>query len=209
MITAAVVALVLFILLTPLKVRLIYKDGEVSVRTGALFVMTRIFPKKKKRVKIKDYSARAIEKLEQKRMRAKAKAEAKAKSKDKDKKKKTELGEKKGGEKSPLDALKFYANMVKRIAKKFARHAEAYIREFNITVGTENAATTALVYGAVSQSAAYVMALLEENFSVKYRRDGVFGIEADFISKKTDAEIDITIKCRVIHIIGMVLEAFI
>ena len=67
----------------------------------------------------------------------------------------------------------------------------------NIEVGCSDAAKTALAYGAVVQSVAYLMEILESISNVEISRFSQINVNSNFISQKSRAEGKITLYLRV------------
>ena len=61
----------------------------------------------------------------------------------------------------------------------------------HLSVGTDDAANTAILYGVIVQSVSYLIHFVEANFADIERRDGAILVEPDYVSGKTHADIDI------------------
>ena len=65
------------------------------------------------------------------------------------------------------------------------------VRRLHILVGTDDAAKTAILYGATVQSVSYILQWLQTHFIPIRRSPGAMTIDADFVSGKTSADIDL------------------
>ncbi|MCL2518792.1 MAG: DUF2953 domain-containing protein, partial [Oscillospiraceae bacterium] len=71
-------------------------------------------------------------------------------------------------------------------------------------VATDDAAKTALLYGAVSQSVVYLLEIIQKN--VKKVKKGRILVVSDFTGTDFDARINITFKLRVWQILSLALK---
>ena len=125
-------------------------------------------------------------KAERRRKRAEKKAARKAKKK--------QLAAA-TGKAAPTPNLKENLDMILALLKKLYRETRGKIRirfrKMHITVGTEDAAKTAILYGVIMQSAAYLLQFVESNFTHIERHDGDMTVEPDYLSTQCRADIDI------------------
>lgn len=179
-----------------------YIDGDLSVHAGTLFIMPKIYPSKEIEIKLRNYTLKAIRR------------EEKLLELEKLKKRKKEKGKKlSAAEKAASDAglgndlkeiaaiIKFFWNLTSYVIERTGKWARVYIKMFYISVGAENSASTAVLYGIISQSASYFMKYLENNIDIKYKKNIQAGVYADFNSCKVEANLDIVIKFRTIHLL--------
>ena len=171
-------AIILFIaLLLSLKVNIIvsYRE-ELAVHLRILFVRIRLFPKK---VKLK---------------------EKKKKKKEKKTPKPSEeiipAGEEK--ELSPVKVVWEIRETVLSLADKCLGGLHFKFARLNIEVGCSDAAKTALVYGTVVQSVAYLLEILGNISNVEISRFSKINVNSNFISQKSRAEGKITLYIRVL-----------
>ena len=75
------------------------------------------------------------------------------------------------------------------------------IKKLNISVATGDAAKTAIMYGIVSQSVAYLLQFFDTVAKVKRARNCELNTISDFLSTKTKFEIDIVLSWRLWHIL--------
>ena len=153
---SAAVALLALILSAPIKLRVMYTDS-VSVFAGIGLFSFRIYPKKKKKIKLRDYSAENYRKMM---------SELDGAEKEEKKPKKAETAEKKSAEaeddESIIKVLYGMRRAVTRIVGEFARHIRTDTVYIKADISSDDAAKCALLYGAVSQFASYILEFLRE-----------------------------------------------
>ena len=84
---------------------------------------------------------------------------------------------------------------------KYFKFARLYIE-----VGCEDAATTALVYGAVTQGIAYLIEILDNISHVEISRFSDINVSSNFISRKSKAEGKITLYIRVFSAFRVIIH---
>ncbi len=118
-----------------------------------------------------------------------SKKEQEGKSEDKNSQKK---------EKKPvIDSLADILNIVDAFSSKFFGHVKVRLAHIVIAVASGDPAKTAVSYGAVIQSVAYITELLKRKTNFKAERDAVIDIRPDFTAEKTVAQIDIRLSVGV------------
>ena len=83
------------------------------------------------------------------------------------------------------------AALLKKLHRVTKGKPEIHIRKLKIAVGTDDAAKTAILYGATVQSVSCILQWLQTHFIPIRRRPGAMTIDADFVSGKTSADIDL------------------
>lgn len=174
----SILLLLTLILFIRIKVIIDYKGEDIKLDLRILGIPIRILPRKQKRKKLKlsDYSY----KNQQKKKTKKPKTEKKKKEKVKVK------------EKQPLsEAIPTIADIVKHLLKKFFGHLRIDVTEIKITVGSDDAAKTAIMFGIVNQAAAALFDLLSTITNVKKNRKNEIAVYADFTAEKTVVNINL------------------
>ena len=202
---AAIAALIVLIACLPLWVRIKYSD-ELALDVGLGFVKYRITPKPKKKIKLSDYSAKALRK---KREAEKKKSAKKKKGKDETAKKAPAKEKKKRTVSDILALVRFVLRVAKILVKKFGSYLKIKINKLVLNVATGDAASTAITYGAVSQAIAYLFAFFENKFKIRYEKNSETYIGCDFLSEKWSADVDITFSIRIWQIVSLALKALI
>ena len=116
---------------------------------------------------------------------------------------------------NPKPNLKENLDMIKRLLQHFydETHGRVKIRvrSFKISVGSDDAAKTALLYGATVQSAASILELINTKFAPLKRHRGDIAVVPNYLSSECHADIDI--RCtvsipRALHIYYSLMEAY-
>lgn len=169
-----------------------------------------LIPGKKKKIKLRDYSPKAIAKRKLKEQKkAEKKAAKKKKKKEADQKKKAEKKKEKDEDKlSLLEIIDIGTAVLKVFVKRFAKHLRIRIARLHFGVASGDAATTAILYGAVSQGACYMAALLDGCGTLRYPAKSDVQIYADYLSEKPVIDMEIGISmlvCQLFDIIWRVI----
>lgn len=131
---------------------------------------------------------RAEKRAEKKRLRAREKAAKRAE------RKRTQRND------QPSPNLKEKLEMILALLKLLYRETggklRLRVRRLHLWVGTDDAAKTAILYGAVLQSATYLLQWIDTHLLRIDRRDGAMTVEPDFVSGKCHADIDLTCSIR-------------
>ena len=136
-------------------------------------------------------------------------AEQKPEKQKKQKSKKSAKPEKK--EKQSIEDIVALVKLLIEIAKKVLEKTWRYIRikieRYDITVGTDDAAKTALIYGGVSQATSYLFTLLDETAHFRVKRKATVNVGVDFLAAETRANVQMDFCLRLWHIISIGLGA--
>lgn len=160
-----------------------------------LFLKIKILPSKKGK-KGKGMSAKQAQKI-RKKLRKKAEkkrlsAEEKAKAKE---------AKKASGEKKSISQIMSDVNMISSIAiaviKKFFGHLRIRVARVRMVIGTGDAATTAIAYGAVTQSLNILLPALESVKNFERLKKAEFDVRADFAAEESITDIKISFSIRV------------
>ena len=76
----------------------------------------------------------------------------------------------------------------------------------NVIVGCENAAATALLYGAASQGVAYLIETLDNISNVDISKRSEISVKSDFISQKSELNGKIVLYISVVHMIYVIIH---
>ncbi len=169
--------------------------GEaLGIKVRILGIPIKILPKKEKKIRISDYSPKKRAKMKKKQLKKQAKANAKATKKKLRKEQHTAAKT----EKRPIaETLSMIKDIVGTAVKRFSKHLRVRIARLHIHVATGDAASTAILYGVVSQSVAYIAALLDSAGTLRFPVRSDVDIRADYLSEKTIADIEIGFSLRV------------
>ena len=194
----ALLALIVLLMFLRVKIRIRY-DGDFSAVLKILFVRINIFPKIVKKVRVRDYSPARIKKRQEK---ARKKAEKKKAGKEsRSEEKKSLLGY--GDVGTLLSAVK---EIVSVLFKYFFRYLRVDLSKLIIRVSADDAFKTSMLYGIIYKSVSYILALLGKFMNINTKRKSIIDVKADFLSGKTDADIDISFSIIVWQALYMLLK---
>ena len=180
-----------FILLLLLKVKInIVLDETFAVYAKVLFIKIKLFPPSKKKKKAKPKKAK-----KEKKVKEKKKADV------------TDVQEKVQIKLTIFDYIKIITDVVNVFFKKFAKHLHIKLAKIYVKVATDDAAQTAILYGAVSQSLAYLVETLDSVTNLDGLKRSYINVEPDFLSNKFEAKINITFSIRIIGVLDMGLKS--
>ncbi len=221
-----IIAFFAFILSLKVNVRLEFKD-EMILSISVLGIKIKILPGKgPKPINYKDYTYEKHQKrLEKEQLAAQKKAEKKktkaaAKKKKKEERKAETKEQKKARKNHPKRSISDWVNIGVGVLaiffEKFTRHFHIKIARLKVNVATGDAASTAIMYGAIVQSVAYVIELLQRITNVDGLEKADISVNADYLSEKTSLDLCFVFSMRVWHlfdilfgIIGRAIKRFI
>lgn len=188
-IIGAVLMLLILIMLLPISLSVRYSD-EFSMTAKIGFIPIKKSPSPKKKVKISDYSLKAIKKRRKKAIKAKAKAEKKKASA------KPQHAKGSNKKKGLLDTLSLIKELLEAIIPGLWGKLKIKISKIYVTVGSEDAAKTALLFSAVNNSVAAILAYLDNASKIKGFSKSEISVRADFLAESVSADIDISFSLR-------------
>lgn len=182
------ILLCLFLLLM-MRVRVVLAfDDSIRVDLCILFFKFRLYPRKKKKIRVKDYSHKRY----RKRL-AKRRAE---------KKKKGEVAPQQKKPKLPLrQRISLFISLFKGIYEPFLRYFRIDIARLRIDVATGDAAKTAILTGVVSQSVAYLCAILDNHTNVGRTYHAEIAVQPNFLEERSRAEGKFIFSLRTVRIL--------
>ncbi len=204
--TALIVLLAIFLiiaLIMIIRVKLIisYIGNDVKLTLKILGVPVRLLPRKRKKLRLSDYSYKSITKRSKKEEKKKLKSEKKKKSDTKFEHK---------NEKQPLsDTISFIADLVKYLLKKFFGHLRIDMTEITIRVGSDNAAKTAIMFGIVNQGVLALLKILDSVTNVRETKQCIVSVAPDYTSETIKANIKIAFSLRIWHAFSIAVGALI
>lgn len=183
------------ILLVLVLISLINVDLNIScsndsfrVYLKALFIKFNVYSSEDETPKHKQMSYKKYKKLI-------AKKDSK-KTKDKKKLSKSSLEEK----------IRVVINIVKKASSTFKKHIKLKIYKVYVVVSEEDASKTALTYGLVSQLIAYLTEIASNIIHVKTYKQSII-CEANFISQKSEFDINVCLSLRLFFAIILFFKA--
>ena len=217
MILGSILLIIALVLSLRIKLIITYKDS-FAVYLGVLFFRIRLFPiklwkKKKKKGPFRMSAKRAAmirEKVRQREEQKRLRRIQKAKDRAEKKKKAQEAREKQQQENKPegsgkldvsavLDILGAVRSLVIDLFSVSLSHFRLDLARLHVTVATDDAATTAIAYGAVCASLDSLLRALEplKGFNAPKARD--ISVSYDFLSEETKLDIKVVLSMRVWH----------
>ncbi len=178
-----ILALILIILFIRVRIIIDYHGEDLILKLKILGIPITLMPRgeKKRKIRLKDFSHKVLEKKQRKA--------AKTNKKKTEKKQKKQIQQK---EKAPLtEVIPEITRLVKYLLGKFLGHLRIDITKIYISVGSDNAATTAIMYGIINQAAAALLDILSAITNVKKDRKSEISVVADFTSDKIKTDINI------------------
>ena len=189
--------LLLFILLFSLRIRIqIRLRNEVCVTLRILCFSIRLFPKKKK-LKWKRYSPKKAKRIAEREARKRAKKAARRAAKKAKKEQEKHLIAEGKKEKTTLsDKLILVRGLTAALIRKTGKKLKLTAARLHIRVATGDAAKTAILYGAVCQTLAYLLAGLDRVTKLKAEEPEV-SVIADYLAERPSADVKLEFSVRV------------
>lgn len=187
-ILASLAAIILFLLLCPFGIRLKYSEGTLVLKLLIGPIAVGLLPERKKSLK----KILRQQKKDDKKNAEKATHENA--NKDKKSRKKSALSSFFKESAGIRDTVTAILDIVKHAAEKFKKGFKIKIYRFELTVCQGNAAATAILCGAVSQSLAYLYETLSLNCRFTPPPAGKTAVIPDFSSNESEWTANIELK---------------
>ena len=173
-------------LILVLRVRLVINfDDDLCVYLRFLFFTYRIYPEKPKK---------SMPKRRKSKKSKNTKAEASTKSEEPKK------------EDTVVSKLWAIRKVLLTTIERFLGKVHFKFVKLNAVVGCENAAATALLYGAVSQGVAYLIEVLDNISNVDISKRSEISVKSDFVSQKSSLDGKIVLYISVVHLLYVLAE---
>lgn len=185
------ILLCLFLLLM-LRIRVVLTcDTEVRADLRILFLRFSLYPRKKKKIRIRDYSYKRYRKRLEK-------------SRKNSQKKKKENAARKEKPKIPLRRrISLFVSLFDGIYGRFLRYFRIDIARLRIDVATGDAAKTAILTGVVSQSVAYLCAVLDQHTNLGRTYSAEIAVQPNFLEEHSRVEGKFVFSLRVIRLLEL------
>ena len=196
------------ILFCPIRIRLLY-DGKLTMKAGIPLFGFRVYPDREADLQSDKLSLKQKRKLKQKLLKKKEKLEEKnKKAASKGKKRKTPLGEslKKGHKKGAISDLFRLFRVLRVLAVKLGNKLHIKIKRLEVVAASDDAAKTAYLFGALSQSVAYSLAALDAHTNLSYNNRRV-AVRADFLAERVSVKADVRLSIRVGSALSLLFSA--
>jgi len=192
-ILAAVVVTLFLIAMIRLRIVVTWR-GEFFVKLKVLCFRYTITPRKKK--------SKSVKKKKRKRKK-------KAVESEKEQPEHTPPEKKTPGD--VLELIGGIRELVSGILSKFFGYVKTEVRLFKLKFHAKDAATTALMYGVVAQSVAYLFEFLDQRSGLRVRGKNRVQITPDFAPDEDkfgfDAEIEMIFSLRMWQTVGLAMSA--
>ena len=200
-----VAAIIAFLLSMKVTLRIKYCDA-LKIYLKIFFVKIRLYPfikiKKRYRHSMSKRKAEKIKKSLQKKPKKESKKSEKSKKTPKKEKSKEKTNEFKLEPSDILAILAIITEFIKSFTTRFSRSVRIKASRLNIVIACDDAASTAIAYGAVTQGINVLFPLLDgiKNFK-KLPKGKNLSVVADFVAESSSIDVDIEIYVRVIKVI--------
>jgi len=199
-----VAALVFSLLMVRGHVIVEYREA-LSVRVTVLGFEWFSYPKRKKKIRINDYSPK---KLARRRRRETAKQARQEKKKTKKQQKKQQItATSPSPKKGLLDNLGLIRELLTVVFSRFSHHVRLRATRVIIKVSTGDAAKTAILFGTVNQAVAAIVEILDSTGKLQGLKNARILVAPDFTAESTAADIHIVLSLRVWHLLDILLRA--
>ena len=188
---------------------IIEADESVRVFLKILFIKIKLVPKERKKIDPRDFEAKKFKRRQEKEKKkalAKQKSKAKKDAKKKQKKELAKQQKKKMSVSEIMDIVGLVSKLVGTFFVRFAKRLRLDLAKIHITVGGEDAASTAISYGVVCQGVAVIVELLDRITNVTPAKDKDIAVNVDFLSEKTKLDIKLSASLRVWHVFDMLFS---
>lgn len=206
LIALGVVALLALVLMLRIGIKIKLAD-DTLLWLGVGIFRIRLYPKREKTIRLSDYKIEKFRKIEAKK---EAKAKKKAAQKAEKKKNGKALQTHKGKPKQKRDIselLDQVLEIVKAFLERFAHHLHIKVKRLRIIVASSDAATTAVLYGAVCGTVQCILELLDNTVSLTVPKNEEIIVTPDFTSAKTKADVDIAFSLRIWQIFDIAFRS--
>lgn len=103
--------------------------------------------------------------------------------------------------------LKFILNLLRTFAQHYAKKFKVKILKFNISVATGDAASTAILYGTVSQAASYLIEFLDNNTALTVPRTAKINVASDFCGDETQIDIKMEVFIHLRRVLSLLYRS--
>ena len=177
---ASILLTVLFVLLTPVRLRVTASNSDIS----AVFSFLGIFKKR-------------LYPLPSRKKRKKTKKNSKAEPKESESK---PDNAKPSAIKRLRELRSLLASLLIRMPKTFSLH----VRRLRISVASDDPAKTALLYGSVTSALAFVLEWIDRRLlTVRPIRGGAVSVRADFERESTQFEADLILRTSPLRLLSL------
>ena len=197
-IIAAILLLLLLVTFLPVTLTVKYREG-LSAEISVLAIKRRLYPKEKKKIRVSDYSKKNIEKHRKKALKKRLKAEKKRQKKQKPQNSGAPAPSAK--KRGLVESIELIKELLSVLIPNTAKRVKIKATKIIINVATDDAAKTALLFPAVNGAVLGLVTYLDDASKFRGLDRSSISVNADFVSQKTTADIDISFSLRGKHIL--------
>lgn len=200
LIISAILLLLFLILIWDCHIRILYLDGELTARVTFLGIVLEQYPEKEEKVKVSDYTPRKIKQRQKrlKRKRALLKGAPPPPKKTAKQKREEQL----------LEDIGFIRHLLLPFLYHGLKRVRLYAKRIRIVVSSDEAAKTAILYGAVTPAVATLLEVVEGFKQIRRPKDSEISVIADFTAGECSADIDILLKLHLYQVISILFKSF-
>ncbi len=99
-----------------------------------------------------------------------------------------------------VDLVSYITDLIKAILGQFCKYAKLKLCRVKISIATEDAAETALIYGAASSALYTALEFFDSFITIKKNYKNI-GIAPDFSSEECRIDLKVILKVKIIHLL--------
>lgn len=218
------IILAFFVALFSIRIRVTLEmKDELRLSVLAFGIKINILPKKPKKYKIKNYTPKKIAKrdlaAEIKAAKAAEKKAAKKAQKEAEKKKKKEEAQKltkaekkaikakKKASRPPIpDMLSLFMRVIKLFFSGFFSKFHFHVARIRIKIGSADAATTAMLWCAISTGIKPVLMFLDKHSNLHGMKNADIRITTDYLSEEIQADVKLAFSLSIGGVLGVLFR---
>ena len=188
--------LLFLVLLMSVRIRITIEYNESLIVFARIMHIIRIpiTPTKERKVKLSDYTEKEITKREKKEKKIEKK------------KRRKEHPEEAQHERTLSENLSLIIDIVKVLFKRFFKHLRIDLSRIHISIAGEDAAQTAILYGVICQSVAYLLEIMKNFKTVSTPDFSDVSVTPNWIGEKTTVDIKLSFSLRVGHVFDLIFR---
>lgn len=214
----SVACIVLFLIPVSAFARLrlhITLDDEFNLRVRSLWLHFNLADQKEEQKETKPCRnpERVLKKELQRVRREERRAQRKVRRTEKRQAKRKAQAAPEAPKKLPLnlpERIALITALVKRFYELTSGRIKIRIKKLHITVSTDDAAKTAILYGAVCEATAMLLGLVNDGYTPIRYKEGAIAIIPDYVSGKCDAKVDVICSISLVRafmVLGSLVES--
>jgi len=208
----AIAAFLTLLLFLPVTLQILYTSSPV-LRLHILFFSFQLVPKKKHPIRLHRFSKRGLlreeKRAEKNTRRAAERAQKKQAKKETAKAKKGTQKKEKRSFSDILTLVSAILDLAKAVVSRFSRNLGLSIKQLDISIGSEDAAKTALLCGTANSAALALVEFFRNNTRFDDKSVEHISIQPDFLSESCHAAVDIRFRLHLLAVFDVLIHALI